>query len=72
MPSSISGVGFRVSLYNEWTGSPVASSTPDSTRDSATPRIPCSGENSATSSSSGIARSRSIVARPVGPCPNGS
>src|SRR5829696_5311359 len=43
---SCSGLGRRVSPYNEWIGSPVASSFVSETFSSATPRIPCSGAKS--------------------------
>src|SRR5690606_31555069 len=65
-PSSIAAVGSRVSPYSEWIGSPVSSSRPLDTRSPgrAVPRIPCSGLNSATSSTRGCSCSRSMVLRP--------
>ena len=65
IPSSIAAVGRRVAPYSEWTGSPVASSRDDGTLSSSTPRMPCSGLNSATTVTPGALCSKSMVDAPV-------
>jgi hypothetical protein len=67
MPRSISGVGLRVSPYSEWMGSPVRSSVPEAifSPGAAAPRMPCSGENSATNSTASEAASRSMESVPA-------
>ena len=65
-PLSISGVGFRVSPYSEWTVSPVRGSFWLATDLPASffPSSPCSGANSETSLTPGALARISRVSRP--------